>query len=203
MTAKSCQEYRLRIYGKLKCFSMEHKEHVFLIKKAITKPAGVWAEFGSGDGAFTLALRDLAGEDVEIYSIDRDRERLRKQEIEFNFRFPNTNIHYLNSDFTTEMDLPILDGILMANSLHYVQNQEKFLHTIQKFLKPAGKLLVVEYNTDEGNAWVPYPVSYPKFLNLTRQAGFINTKILEKIPSAYWGEMYSAHALFSSNLSFD
>ena len=57
---------------------MVHRDHVSLIEKSIKK-GGIWADFGSGEGAFTLALRDVAGEDVEIYSIDADSHALQKQ----------------------------------------------------------------------------------------------------------------------------
>ena len=82
----------------------------------------------------------------------------------------------------------------MANSLHYVKEQVAFLTKIRDLLKPNGKLIVVEYNTDEGNQWVPYPVSYPKFKEITEQAGYIDTDLLEKVPSTYWNEMYCAQS---------
>lgn len=173
---------------------MQHSEHVNLIRKAISKKDGVWADFGSGEGAFTLALRDLAGPDVEIYSVDKDKERIKDQKLAFERQFPDTNIHYLQRDFTDDLELPLLDGIVMANSLHYVKDQISFLTSIQKYLKPLGKLVLVEYSIDEGNKWVPYPLSYETFSNLAREVGFRKTELLEKIPSTYWEEMYSAQA---------
>lgn len=181
---------------------MKHEEHVNLIKKAITKTGGTWADFGSGDGAFTLALRDLAGSEVSIFSIDKDESRLQTQDREFEKMFPQSQIRFIPADFTMHVELPPLDGIMMANSLHYVQEQVVFLTKIRDYLKPDGKLVLVEYNTEEGNQWVPYPVSYIKFQQLAEQAGFIDTELLEKIPSTYSNEMYCAQttapSLFSS-----
>src|SRR6266576_6653547 len=96
-------------------YDMEHIEHVDLIKKAISQKGGVWADLGSGEGAFTLALRDLTGSDVEIFSVDKDKERLMQQKQAFDTQFPNTNIHYIEKDFTDNFELPQLDGIIMAN----------------------------------------------------------------------------------------
>src|SRR5690348_13016244 len=125
---------------------MQHSEHVNLIKKAFHETGGVWADLGSGDGAFTLALRDLAGTGVKIYSIDSDATRLSRQKEIFEKQFPYTNIQYVVKDFTEDLDLPKLDGILMANSLHYVQDQVSFLTQLkQTYLKPHGKLVLVEY----------------------------------------------------------
>lgn len=177
---------------------MQHREHVNLIKKAIIQKHDVWADFGSGDGAFTLAVRDLAGPEVEIYSIDKDGNRLKNQKEAFNKMFPKTNIHYIEKDFINDLQLPQLDGIIMANSLHYVQNQLKFLQSIKKYFKSEVKLLLVEYNTEVGNQWVPYPLSFPHFESLAKQAGFRNIELLEKIPSTYWEEMYSSQAVTES-----
>lgn len=173
---------------------MDHKELTHLIQKAIITKGGIWADFGSGEGAFTLALRDLAGKDVEIYSVDKDKERIKKQQEQFAIQFPGTNIHYVTQDFTQNLIVPPLDGIIMANSLHYVKDHSSFLKLVKKYLKPKGILILVEYNIDKSNHWVPYPLSFTTFMKETMQAGFAHIELLEKIPSAYWEEMYSAKA---------
>lgn len=66
---------------------MKHCEHVNLIKKAFVEKGGVWADLGSGEGAFTLALRDLAGEDIEIYSVDKDKQRVSEQKKHLKYNF--------------------------------------------------------------------------------------------------------------------
>lgn len=176
---------------------MTHSQHVNLIQKAIPQQGGRWADFGSGDGAFTLALRDLAGPDVEIYSIDQDNTRLAAQEMEFTKHFPDTKITFLHEDFTKPLHLLPLEGIIMANSLHYVKQQTNFLPNLQTYLKPGGKLVLVEYNIDTPNPWVPYPLSFKTFEHLTKTSNFIQIKLLKKIPSSYWEEMYCAEAIKS------
>lgn len=173
---------------------MKHSEHIDLIKKAITKKGGIWADLGSGDGAFTLALRDLAGPEVVIYSVDKDEERLNIQEKNFSNQFAKSDIHFIKQDFTDNLKLPRLDGIIMANSLHYIKDKKTFLTSIQKYLKPHGQLVLVEYSIDEGNQWVPHPLSFPTFEKLGKQIGFKKIELLKKIPSSYWKEMYSANA---------
>jgi ubiquinone/menaquinone biosynthesis C-methylase UbiE len=180
---------------------MTHEEHVHLIKKAITKPGGTWADFGSGDGAFTLALRDLVGPLTRIFSVDKDENRLQNQENAFEKMFSSFDIRFIQADFTKQINLPELDGIIMANSLHYVKEQVVFLTKIRDYLKPDGKLVLVEYNTDEGNQWVPYPVSFTKFQQIAEQGGFIDTELLEKIPSTYSNEMYCAQTIAPSLFS--
>jgi ubiquinone/menaquinone biosynthesis C-methylase UbiE len=174
---------------------MVHKDHVNLIIDGIGKSGGVWADLGSGSGAFTLALRDVAGEAVKIYSVDQDRHSLEEQKQRFSQMFPGTDITYVVQSFVDPIDLPLLDGIIMANSLHYVEEQSALLKSIRKYLKPHGKLVLIEYNDDMGNQWVPYPVDYEKFITLASQSGFEPPKLLGKIPSQFLKEIYSAVTL--------
>jgi ubiquinone/menaquinone biosynthesis C-methylase UbiE len=134
-----------------------------LIDKVVAFGTSVWADLGSGDGAFTLELRELGGPDIEIFSMDKDIESLREQEETFEKRFGKGNIEFINADFTEPFEFPPLDGILMANSLHFVNDQYFFLDNLWNFLKPGGKLLLVEYDTDFGNPFIPYPLSFETF----------------------------------------
>ena len=171
---------------------MNHNDHVHLLQKGIPGPGGVWADLGSGSGAFTLALADLIGATGHIYSVDKDRGALREQERAMRSRFSGTTVHYLTADFTQLLDLPPLDGIVMANSLHYVRKKDPVLQLVRSYLKPGGRLLIVEYNADRGNMWVPYPFSYPTWEVLARQNGFSGTQLLATVPSRFFGEIYSA-----------
>ena len=68
---------------------MNHTDHVRLLRDGIASAGGNWADFGSGAGAFTLALADLLKTNGEIYSIDQDSGALREQEREMRFAFSN------------------------------------------------------------------------------------------------------------------
>jgi SAM-dependent methyltransferase len=176
---------------------MIHADHVSLIQAGIPKEKGIWADLGSGDGAFTLALAELADPYTTIFSIDKDEERLRTQEKLFAKMFPKADVHFFNKDFTQPLDVPLLDGIIMANSLHFIKEKVPFLRSLHSYLKPDGRLLIVEYNVDQGNMWVPYPFSYTTFQELAIQAKFFNTQLLATVPSQFLHEMYAAVA-FSS-----
>ncbi len=171
---------------------MNHEDHVRLLRGGVPEPGGVWADLGSGSGAFTLALADLLGPTGEIYSVDRDQGALREQERAMRARFPATTVHYLAADFTERLDLPPLDGVVMANSLHFQREKGPVLQLVRGYLKPGGRLILVEYNIDRGNTWVPYPLSYQTWEALARQHGFANTMLLARQPSRWLGEMFSA-----------
>lgn len=172
--------------------SMDHHDHVNLLRNGIPHPGGIWADFGSGSGAFTLALRELVGADAEIFSIDQDAGRLLEQEREFARMFPKSNVHFLRADFSRALELPPLDGIVMANALHYFRDKERLLGHVRGYLKPKGVFILVEYNIDSGNMWVPHPLSFETFRKLAPRAGFGEPRLLAKTPSRFLNEFFAA-----------
>ncbi len=171
---------------------MQHQDHVQLIRQGISASGGTWADLGSGSGAFTLALADLLGPTAQIYSVDRDSRSLQEQARAMHAHFPAIAVEYLTADFTRKIDLPLLDGILLANSLHFVRHKGVVLEHLHSYLRPGGSLLLVEYNADHGNPWVPYPLAYPTWENLAQQHGFRQTRQLATVPSRFLREMYAA-----------
>ncbi len=168
---------------------MNHADLVALIEDGVTERGGRWADLGSGQGAFTLALADLLGPGSHITAVDRDAGALRYLE---RGRFPGVEIDTMVGDFTRPLALSDLDGIVMANSLHFVKDKSPVLESVRKMLRPGGTLVVVEYGTDRGNPWVPHPFSYKKWETMAAQAGFVKTRSLRTIPSRHLGSMYSA-----------
>lgn len=82
----------------------------------------------------------------------------------------------------------------MANSLHFVPytHKEATLRLIKGYLQPKGRLVLVEYDSDSGNFWVPYPLSYPTWEKLASRVGFAHTQLLGTVPSRFLGDIYSA-----------
>ena len=174
---------------------MDHPDHVKLLEPANLSRGGIWADFGAGSGAFTLALSELVGLNAEIYAIDKDRAGLGKLERSHREHFGTSqNLHLVRADFTGALSLPPLDGIVMANSLHFFKDKEKVLRHVRTFLKLNGALLLVEYNADSGNPWVPYPLSFETYRALTPRAGFSEPRLLAQHPSRFLKEFYSTVA---------
>jgi len=176
---------------------MNHQDHVNLIRGGIPAAGGVWADLGSGTGAFALALADVLAGAGEIYSVDKNGSALREQERAMRARFPSAVVHYSTADFAAPLDIPPLDGVIIANALHFMRDKARVLQSIKSHLRPDGRLILVEYNADQGNMWVPYPLSYPTWHTLAEHNGFVNTKLLATVPSSFLREIYSALSLQS------
>jgi ubiquinone/menaquinone biosynthesis C-methylase UbiE len=171
---------------------MNHADHVRLIARGVPRNAGGrWADFGAGTGAFTLALRDLAGPGVEIIAVDRDTGDLRLLQRAMEHGFPGTHLQARTADFTRPLELPPLDGILAANSLHYVRDQVALLRRWRSYLTPGGRLIVVEYDTDRGNHWVPYALSFETFSRIAQDAGFTAPERIGSHPSRFLGGFFA------------
>jgi hypothetical protein len=69
---------------------------------------------------------------------------------------------------------------------------EVVLTLVHRMLKPSGRLLLVEYDSDKGNHWVPHPMSFETWRALTDANGFAGTRKLASVPSRFLGRIYSA-----------
>lgn len=161
---------------------MELATAIKLIEKGITsREKQTWADLGAGGGLFTNALSTLLPKGSSVIAIDRKPGKITVAE--------GIQLEIEAGDFT---ELPALvfntnarlDGVLMANALHYVKDQQDFLKKLSTKTK---QLIIVEYNNDNANTWVPYPISFVKLRS------FYSAELLAKAPSQYSSEgMYSA-----------
>ena len=174
---------------------MDHHDHVGLLRAAV-EPGGTWADIGAGEGAFTLALADLLRPGGRIVAVDRDARALRVNEASVRARFPEVEFATLTADLTGPLALPVLDGLVAANSLHYVarDRQIEVVRALAGHLRPGGRFVVVEYDADGGNPWVPHPFSYPSWERLAESAGLIDTLRLGRVPSRFLDAIYSAQS---------
>jgi ubiquinone/menaquinone biosynthesis C-methylase UbiE len=156
---------------------------------------GTWADLGAGTGAFTLALADLIGPHGVIHAIDRDRGALNELRSAFVSAVPQAELRVRSADFTRQLDLSDLDGVVMANSLHFVDDKAPVLALVRGYLKHRGRLLLVEYDSDRGNTWVPHPMSFGTWRDLATDAGFLDTRRLATVPSRFLHRIYSALSL--------
>jgi ubiquinone/menaquinone biosynthesis C-methylase UbiE len=171
---------------------MDHADLVALLRDGVMSKGGRWADLGAGDGAFTFALADILGPGAQITAVDRDAGSLRRLTAAIRMDPSPAPIETVVADFTRPLNLSGLDGVVMANSLHFVRDKAPVVASVGNLLRPGGTLIVVEYETDRGNPWVPHPFSFATWMGMAASAGFEQTRLLHRHPSRHFGSMYSA-----------
>jgi ubiquinone/menaquinone biosynthesis C-methylase UbiE len=163
---------------------MELTDAVKLIKNGIpqiTEPQN-WADIGAGTGMFTHALASLLPPHSIVYALDRDKAALSKIS---NTAYQVT-VEKIAADFVADdLGLKGLNGIVLANAIHFVDQPAPVLKKLKTFLNFAGRLILIEYDMDTPNRWVPYPVSFRSLTKLAARSGFAGAVKIGEHPSIY------------------
>src|ERR1700760_221380 len=145
-----------------------------------------WCDLGSGSGTFTMALAHLLVPGSTIYAVDLDRRALAK----IPEQHGGAEIHKIVGDLqSSSLRLPSVDGILLANVLHFVREQQVSLRNL---LSLADRFLIVEYERTMPSPWVPYPVGFERLRQLFTEQGVERVEKLATRRSRFGGTMYSA-----------
>jgi SAM-dependent methyltransferase len=176
---------------------VEISEAVALIEAAVPRGPGTWADLGAGDGTFTRALLELLGPSARIYAVDRDTRALAA--LRRWAAREGANVVAVEGDFTQRLDLPglgdtPLDGMLLANAIHFVRDAGGVLSRLVTRLRRGGRVVVVEYDRRAANRWVPYPIPADRLPALAAAAGLSTPTITATKASAFGGVLYVAAA---------
>ena len=169
---------------------MTVEEAIHIIRPGVQSIPGVWADIGAGTGMFTKALAEIMNRrnggnggngKSRIYAVDKSPHALwqlkSSEEVE---------IIVVDADFNYPLDLPPLDGIIMANALHYATDHLHVIKNVTRSLKINGTFILLEYDTQTARPpWVPYPVSFDMFESLCKEAGFSPPVVIGSLASIY------------------
>ena len=172
---------------------MRVEDAVALIQPAVLMHEGIWADLGAGSGLFTRALIHILSSESHVIAIDSDPAAVAELE---HFAAGNAKVTAMHADFTRDFtfELP-LDGILLANSLHFVKDAGAVLARLVTLLRPGGRVVLVEYDRRTASRWVPYPIAIADLQPLAKSAGLQKFTVVESRPSNYEGIIYAAVAL--------
>jgi SAM-dependent methyltransferase len=151
---------------------MDARDAIAMFEGAdLSSPApSTWADLGCGDGTFTLALASLLAPGSVVHAVDRDASAVARVPAALDA----VRIEKHVGDFTRSWPfVAALDGILMANSLHYVRDQRAFLRACCAMMSPAGRFLIVEYDTFSSSPWVPFPIGRDALSDVSSEIGTV------------------------------
>jgi trans-aconitate methyltransferase len=170
---------------------MELQQAIALIqnKYIISGSPQVWADLGCGSGLFTKALANELAAGSIIYAVDENKAAL--QQIE---SAGNVLIKTVHADFANDqLGFQNLNGVLMANALHFVKDKIQCIQKLAAYCSAQHSFLMVEYDTDTPNPWVPYPLAFASLKRLFEQCGYTFIHKINEMPSRYnRSKIYSA-----------
>lgn len=192
VTPRGTDQYRIAGFASVRKYSGEMKIaqatsllHTPLIEWA--RPQS-WCDLGCGRGTFTTALAQLLAPGSTICAVDLDQRALE----EIPDRYGRTEIRKMVGDLRSpSLRLPSVDGILMANALHFIREQHLFL---RRLLSVTDRFLIVEYEQSRPSMWGPYPVGFERLCELFSEVGVERVEKLTTRPSRFGGTIYSAFA---------
>jgi arsenite methyltransferase len=144
----SCGPFRRFGYGGFFRDSWQQPERV--IESLAIAPGARVADLGAGGGYFTWHLAGAVGESGRVYAVDVDADMtsyIEKKSREKGL----ANVQAILAEF----DDPLIPGdgvdlIFLCNTYHHLENQEEYFRRAAKYLRPGGRVAVVEPN---GKGW--------------------------------------------------
>jgi ubiquinone/menaquinone biosynthesis C-methylase UbiE len=152
------------------------------------------ADLGSGSGHYTLAAARALASTGRVYAIDVQQELLSKlkntasREGLYNVEVIWGDVDKLNG---TKLRDTTIDLVLLCNILFHLENKKEVVKEIKRILKPAGRVLVVDWSDSFGGIG-PKPntvVTKEKAKALFDEAGFHLDKEVSA-GSHHYGLMY-------------
>lgn len=142
-------------------------------------------DVGCGTGAITIGITELVGDSGSVTGLDRNEPLIRRAEKEFG-HVPN--LSFVVDDVMTHVPSKKYDLITTARTLQWLQHPERAIDRMATWLKPGGRLFVLDYNHRQIQ-WDPAPPAsmqrfYQGFLDWREDAG-MNNSISEEMPGFF------------------
>jgi len=151
------------------------------------KPGDMVADIGAGTGLFEAALAKAVGPTGKVYAEDVDQGLLdaigRKQK-----EFQIANIVTVLGKFTDPMLPANVDLAMINDVLHHIEDRATFLKNLGKYIKPGGRIAVIEFIPEKGGhrGQPELQVSKEQAARWMADAGLTPTQELELFADKYF-----------------
>ena len=103
------------------------------------------ADIGIGGGYFSLRFAKIVGQEGKVYAADANPDFLEFIKKSAKDEGLNNIIPMLASEDRLDLPEKSLDFIFMRNVTHHIPNRIKYFRNLKDFLKPDGKIIIIEY----------------------------------------------------------
>ena len=160
---------------------MDLNTAIEFIKPAVDPNAKNWADIGAGTGLFCSVLDQLLSINSPIYAVDKNPHALYNLQLSANREF-----HIIEGNFEKALDIPICEGMLLANALHYASKPAKVLDNLFQYIAIGGQLIIIEYETEvPNNPWIPFPLPLKKVEDLLKDFPCTPIQEIGRVSSRY------------------
>ena len=125
-----------------------------VIEKLRLEPGLIVADIGSGSGAFSVPMARAIGPNGVLYAVDIDQEMLdfvvnRAEEAGL------SNVRDVLGEYD-DPKLPVndVDVVFIHRTLHMIEHRQAYLNAAAKYLKPDGRIAIIEAEQEDVGNWM-------------------------------------------------
>jgi ubiquinone/menaquinone biosynthesis C-methylase UbiE len=152
------------------------------------KPGMTVADIGAGSGLFSRPLAKTVAPAGKVYAVDIQQDLLDhidKRDKEENIRNVRTVLGEFNDPKLPAKDV---DVAFINDVLHHIQNRAAYLKALGTYIRPSGRIAIIEMNKDDPNtphkAQPELLVGRDEILKWMSDAGF---KLVQEHPDLFPG----------------
>ena len=125
-----------------------------VIAKLKLKPGDVIADIGSGSGAFSIPMARAIAPKGTLFAVDIDQamidfvgERAKKEGL--------GNVRTVLGEYD-DPKLPVrdVDVAFFHRVLHMIEHRQAYLNAVAKYLKPDGRIVLIEKEPEDSSNWM-------------------------------------------------
>jgi ubiquinone/menaquinone biosynthesis C-methylase UbiE len=113
------------------------------------QPGMTVCDMGCGNGYHTLPMAEAVGPEGKVYAVDIQPEMLRMLEEKAQAQKLTNITPTLGSETDPKLPPASCDVILMVDVYHELSHPEAVLTAMKQALKPGGKIILVEFRTED------------------------------------------------------
>src|SRR5205823_9904157 len=117
-----------------------------VIESLQIRPGAVVADLGSGSGYFTFDLARAVGPTGKVYAVDIDRDMTDLVTKRAKERGASNIAVMLAKPDDPLLPTRGVDLILTVDAYHHIENRVSYFANLQKYLRPDGRIAIVEFD---------------------------------------------------------
>ena len=148
LAPRKAEEWVNTLEGPRRVASMKMDE---TLSKLSLKPGMVVADIGAGSGLFSRPIAKGIAPSGKVYAVDIQQDLLdyiNKRDKEENIRNVQTVLGAFDDPKLPERDV---DLAFINDVLHHIENRAAYLKALGTYLKPSGRIAIIEMNKDDPN----------------------------------------------------